>query len=204
MTITRTVVRTWLRTARLPLTLAESTLHRGEHATEWPPSLAFGSFESGVKQVVGALTRDAELTNEGRLERAQVTQLRQAAELDAAAEVKKDEADAELRRKEAQDEERLQRIEEQAQARREAAEADAQAARREAEARAARRETTARKAEAATEKSVARAARSARAGKVAVEKKAIAKKRTAVTAAKDAAKADGRLDHAKTARRNTK
>ena len=54
MTITRTVVRTWLKTARLPITLAESTLHRGGSSEEWPPALAFGAFESGVKQVVAA------------------------------------------------------------------------------------------------------------------------------------------------------
>ena len=111
MTITRTVVRTWLKTARLPITLAESTLHRGEHTEEWPPALAFGAFESGVKQVVGALVRDQELANEGRLERAQVTQLRKAAELDAIAEAREAEADAELRARQEADAQRAKAIE---------------------------------------------------------------------------------------------
>ena len=62
-----TVVRTWLRVARLPLQAVEAVAHRGDHDAEWPPALAFESFEAQVKQVAGAVFRDRELLEDGRL-----------------------------------------------------------------------------------------------------------------------------------------
>jgi hypothetical protein len=202
MTITRTMVRTWLKTARLPITLAESTLHRGENTEEWPPALAFGAFESGVKQVVGSLIRDRDLANEGRVERAQVAQLRKASELDAIAEVREVEADAELRARQVADAQRAESIEAEADARREAEARRRDDEKRRAEEKARRAETVGRKADAETAKSVARAERSARTTRVEVERKAVAKKRGAVAAKKAATKVEKRLEATKSVRRS--
>jgi hypothetical protein len=202
MTITRTVVRTWLKTARLPITLAESTLHRGGSSDEWPPALAFGAFESGVKQVVGALVRDQELANEGRLERAQVTQLRKASELEAIAEAREADAEAELAARQKADAQRAEAIETEARARREAEARQREAEKRRTEEKAQRSAAAARKAEAATEKAVQKADRSARSRRVSVERKAVAKKRSAVAAKKTAKQVDTKLEAAKSVRRS--
>jgi hypothetical protein len=202
MTITRTVVRTWLKTARLPITLAESTLRRAAGTEEWPPALAFGAFESGVKQVVGALVRDQDLAREGRLERAQVTQLRRAADLEATAEVREGDADSALRARQEADAARAEKVETQAQARREAEARRREEDRRRADEKAERRATVARKAEAETEKAVQKADRSARSTRVAVERKAVAKKRGAVAARQTAEQIDKKLEVTKSVRRS--
>ena len=170
MTITRTVVRTWLMTARLPITLAESTLRRGESTEEWPPALAFGAFESGVKQVVGALTRDQDLSSEGRLERAHVTQLRKAAELEAIAEAREYEAEAELRARRERSAHRAEAIKTQARQRQRTETQRREEEKRRAEQKAHNRANVARKAGVESEKAVQRADRSARSARVAVEK----------------------------------
>ena len=69
MTIAGTLVRAGCAAARLPLDLAEGQL-LGERRADWPPVLIFDTVESGIKQLVGSLTRDATLVQEGRLERA--------------------------------------------------------------------------------------------------------------------------------------
>jgi hypothetical protein len=202
MTITRTMVLTWLKTARLPITLAESALHRSGSSDEWPPALAFGAFESGVKQVVGALVRDQELANEGRLERAQVTQLRKAAELEAVAEAREGAADADLEARQEAAVQRAEAIETEAQARREAEASRQEEEKRRTEEKAERSAAAARKAEAATEKAVQKADRSARSTRVSVERKAVAKKRSAVAAQKTAKQVDTQLETAKSVRRS--
>ena len=201
MTITRTVVRTWLVTARLPITLAESTLRRGDHTDEWPPALAFGAFGASVKQVVGALTHDKTLASEGRLEQVQITQLRKAVELESIADARQSEADAELRARLDADKQRMSEIDAQARARQDAEESRSQEEARRAEQKAKKKAVVAQKAEAESLKAVERVDRSARATRVNVERKAVAKQRGAVVAKKAAAKVDSKLEATRAARR---
>jgi hypothetical protein len=201
MTITGTVVRTWLLTARLPITLAESTVRRGDRTDGWPPALAFGAFEAGVKQVVGALTHDKQLAVEGRLEQVQIAQLRKAIELESIADARQNKADVELRERLDADEQRLSEIDDQARARLDAEEARLQEEARRAEQKAQKKAVVAQKAETETLKAVKKVDRSARATRVSVERNAVAKKRGAVAAKKSAAKVDSKLEATRAARR---
>lgn len=202
MTLTRTVVRTWLFTARLPITLAESTLHRDGNGNEWPPVLAFDSFEAGIKQAIGSLVRDRELVKEGRLEQQRVTRLRAATDLESLAESRQGEADAEFHARREADEQRLQRIDEEANARRQAEAQRAREEKRQIEQRAARKAATDQKAEAASAKAVAKVDRAARSARVSAEKGAVTKERRAVAAKKTVKQIDKKLESTKALRRS--
>jgi hypothetical protein len=204
MTITRTVVRTWLFTARLPITFAESTLHRTGRSDEWPPVIAFDAFEAGVKQVVGSLVCDQQLAKEGRLERERATRLRAAVDLESLAESREQEADAEFRARQVADEERLQRIDQEADARRQAEQTKLHEAKRQAGQKAARKAEIAEKAEASSATAVAKVDRAARSARVSAEKQAVAEERRAVAAKKTVKQIDTKLEATKAARRNTR
>jgi hypothetical protein len=77
--IPRLAVRFGLWGARLPLTLADRVLARGQEDTStWPPNLAFDKFEAGVKDIVGRATRDDTLVTAAGLQRAEITRLESA------------------------------------------------------------------------------------------------------------------------------
>jgi hypothetical protein len=77
--IPRQAVQFGLWGARLPLTLADRVLARGQEDTStWPPNLAFDKFEAGVKDIVGLATRDDTLVTAARLQRAEITRLESA------------------------------------------------------------------------------------------------------------------------------
>src|ERR687898_2572764 len=98
--IPRDALGVGLRGARLPLTVAEKLLARGD--SSWAPALVFDKVEAGVKDIVGRATRDETLRASGRLQRAEVTKREEAmAERAHAAEVEHQaEARAEARRDE--------------------------------------------------------------------------------------------------------
>src|SRR5256885_767317 len=52
----------------------------------WPPAVAFDALEAGIKQFAGAVLRDNELVEEGRIKQAKVSAARRAVELEAEAE----------------------------------------------------------------------------------------------------------------------
>lgn len=95
MSITQTLVNGGLSAARWPLTVAEATLGRGTATEEWAPSIAFDQFGATVKELVGSLTRNDALVDDGRLTRAKVAQLRHGMELEAEAAMRLDAADRE-------------------------------------------------------------------------------------------------------------
>ena len=83
-TLPRTVVKTYLSAARLPLNaVAKANGQQGND--QWPPVLAFEGFEASVETVLGSLLRDDALLEAGRLRQAKVAQLRKAARLEAVA-----------------------------------------------------------------------------------------------------------------------
>lgn len=199
--IPRTLVRNYFDAARLPLKAAGSVLRRGDKSAEWAPALAFDAVEANVKQVVGALLRDDELTQEGRLAQAKVAQLRKAADLETLATQAKAEADAEYRQRIEADEQAKATIEDQAEAR-EAALADEKARRqREAAAKARRQAEAARKAAAAEEQVVAKQERAARSTRVRAEQEAVRDQRKALEATEDVIAIDRALEATKAARK---
>jgi hypothetical protein len=105
-TLPRVVVEGYLRTVRLPLNAVERVTGQ-QHNEQWPPALAYEGFEAGVETVLGALLKDPDLVDRGRLRRAKVAQLRKAAELQTLADHERLQADEQLDQQEARiDEER--------------------------------------------------------------------------------------------------
>src|SRR3954465_4083412 len=87
----RTVVKTYLSAARLPLN-AVARANGQQDNEQWPPALAFEGFEASVETVLGSLLRDEGLTEAGRLRQAKVAQLRKAAQLEAVADTTRTQA----------------------------------------------------------------------------------------------------------------
>ena len=87
----RTVIKTYLSAARLPLNaVAKANGQQGNE--QWPPALEFEGFEASVETVLGSLLRDDTLIEAGRLRQAKVAQLRKAAELEAVADTTRQQA----------------------------------------------------------------------------------------------------------------
>jgi hypothetical protein len=180
--VPRAVVRSALRVSRLPLQAVATVAAGGEHAAEWPPTLAFDAFEAQVKQVAGALLRDDELTQEGRLETAKVAQLRKAAELETVAERRAATAAAQHEAEERAARDRRRRTEREASEAEKALERERAAREREVEQEARREREQARRAEAAAQKAVERQERAAERTRVEKERAALRKERDAVAA----------------------
>jgi hypothetical protein len=200
--VPRTVVRTSLNAARLPLRAVQAVAHRGDSDTEWPPVLAFESFESQLKQLTGAVLRDEELVQEGRLIQAKVGQLRKAAELETIAERREATAAAKFAATREAAEQRDRRIE-QAATRRERElerEADVEVSRIEHEARRHREEAA--RAELAERKAVAREERAAASVRVTKERESLQKERAAAAAKHRVVETDARIRTTKANRKN--
>ena len=104
--IRRDALSLWLRGLRLPLTVAEATVKRGQDTTSWPPTLAYEKAEGAIRAFVGGLVRDDTMIGGANLQLAEVVQREEAlakrAEADATrAEVAR-EAEAEAARLEAE------------------------------------------------------------------------------------------------------
>jgi colicin import membrane protein len=199
--IPRTVIKTYLRAARLPLNAAESVLHRGEQTSEWAPTLAFDGAEASVKQVLGSLLRDDALVEEGRLAQAKVAQLRKAAELEAVAEQHKAEADMNYEQRKQADEQRRKQVQQQADAREAQVKRQRAEEKRKADEEARRKAQAAAKAQEATDKAIAKQERAARATRLAAEQDALAEERKAVSAKAAVIDLDKKLDQSKAARK---
>ena len=197
--IPRTAVRSWLSVVRLPLTAAEMVV--GKQGADWPPAIAFEGFEAGVKRAVGVLTGDSELVQEAMLERGKVEQLREATELEAAAERRRQEAEARFEDRTETVQERADRIERE-QEERKAKLAQEEADRKRAvEEEARRKEEAARTADQARKKAVAAQERQARARRLAAESEALEQEREATEAKGDVLAVDQALKATKVARK---
>lgn len=199
--IPRTIVCTWLRAARVPLDAVEAVVRRGEHDVEWPPALAFASFEATVKVVAGSILNDVELAEEGQVAQARLGQLRKAGELDAIAAQRKEQADAEFLARRRADEEQRRRVEQQADEREAALERERESKKRRLAEEDARRRQQAAKAQATEEKIVDRQDRSARATRIAAEREALNEERQAVAAKSKVGDLDEELETTKAARK---
>lgn len=199
--IPQVAVRTGFRTARLPLTVAETVFRRDD---EWLPTRAYETVEARFKQVVGRAVRDHELVEEGILEQAKTVQLGKAAALESSAEHEKELADASFEERRKADEEEREQVAEEATERKRAAERERVEEKQKADAAAAEKARAVQKAQAATEKTVAKQERQARSSKVKAEREAVHEERQAVEAEKEVRETEKKLDAAKAARRNSR
>ena len=200
--IPRTIVCTWLRTARLPLDAVEAVVRRGEHDVEWPPAIAFDSFEATVKQLAGSIFHDDELTQDGRIAQARVAQLRKAVELDAVAEQRKTQADVEFEQRRQADEQHRQEVQKQADQRQAALERERAEKKRGAAEEDARKRNQAAQLEKIEEKKVEREDRAARAARISAERDALQHERKAVAAKNRVTDLDEKLEDTKVARKS--
>jgi hypothetical protein len=107
-TITTTAVNTWLRAVRLPLTTAERALRLDIDSAAWTPALWFEMFEANVRERAGRALRDPKLSEQARLQRAELALRRRADAKRAEAAAARAEAQAEFdeRRRDLAEEER--------------------------------------------------------------------------------------------------
>jgi hypothetical protein len=179
VSITGTLVNGGLRAARLPLSVAEATVGRGTDTEEWAPSIAFDQFGATVKELVGSLTKDAGLVDEGRLTRAKVAQLRHGMELETDAALRVETADRQHAARLEADERRRQAVTDRAAARAEAADERRTQQEREVEERLERERVAAEEADERTKAAAAKRERAARAKRLQAERTALAEaKRT--------------------------
>jgi hypothetical protein len=196
----RVAVETYLTAARLPLTLAARATGNVDNA-EWPPAVVFGRAEAAVDTFVGGLLRDDELVSRGRLRKAQLNKLEQAAELEAVAEQERAQADAQLAAKHQRAEEQRRQAEQKAQQRAQQLEREEQQRKQQVEQATAQRKQAVRKQAAATKQAVQRQARSARLEAVEAETEALDAQQQAVEAADTVAAIDATLDGTREERR---
>jgi len=199
--IPRTVVCTWLRTARLPLDAVEAVVRRGDHDLEWPPAIAFDAFEATVKQFAGSIFRDDELVEDGRVGQARVAQLRKAVELDAVAAQRQAEADAEFAQRRQADEQHRREVQRQAEQREAALERDRVDEKRRVAEEDARKRKDAAQVETIEERIVEREDRAARATRIRAERDALQHERKAVAAKTRVKDLDEELQDTKAARK---
>jgi hypothetical protein len=201
--IPRTIVCTWLRTARLPLDAVEAVVRRGEHDAEWPPAIAFDSFEATVKQLSGSIFHDDELTHEGRVAQARVAQLRKAAELDAVAAQRKTQAEAEFQQRRKTDEQQRREVQQEADQREAQLQRERAEKKRRADDEAARKRKRAAQVETAEDKIVEREERAARATRIAAERDALQREHDALAAKGRVSDLDQELEHTKAKRKTS-
>lgn len=200
--IPRTIVCTWLRAARLPLDAVETVVRRGHHDNEWPPTIAFDSFEATVKQVAGSLFGDNELAQEGQVAQARVAQLRKATELDAVAEHRKADADAEFQHRREADEQRREEVQKEADQRQAVLERERTEKKRRADNEDARKRNQAAQVETIEEKIVESEDRAARATRISAERDALQHERKAVAAKGRVTELEEKLEDTRSARKS--
>lgn len=201
--IPRTALDLGLRSARLPLTVAETVLARGQDTSSWPPALLFDRVEAGVKDLVGRATHDEALQAAARLQRAEVAKREEAlvrrskaVDVAAGAEARADDRLAQLEaEREALDTESAERAQQIDEAEREAHE---RAAREAAAKRSATRTTAAKR-----KKAVAKQAARSDADRLRSEAEALRVEEAAVEARGDALDLDRAVEAKKSERRST-
>jgi hypothetical protein len=199
-TLPRTTLRAWLAAARVPLGLAERLFGGG--ADDWPPTLAYEGFEAGVKQVLGSVLRDDDLIREGDLERAKVDRLRQAATLEAEADLRQEAADEALEERRSRDRRKRQQATESAQRRKSQIAQEASRAKTEVEQQAEAVEQTIDEVESKRKQAADKRARQTRRRTIEAEEAAVTKAKAASSRRRAAQSADERRERVAAARTN--
>lgn len=197
--VPRSVVGTSLAALRLPLTAAGRIT--GQAANEqWPPALAYESFEATVETVVGGVLHDEALVDRGRVRQAKLAQLRKAADLEALAQAERREAQQRLEERRDEAEQRREQGQEQAEQRKQQAAKAKQERQRKSREKAEQAERQARQVEAAREAAIERQERTAKLQALAEEEKALAAAKDAVDTEETAAVIQDTLEGTKESR----
>ncbi|HVU72595.1 MAG TPA: hypothetical protein VHE83_06515 [Mycobacteriales bacterium] len=178
----RTVITGYLSLARLPLNAVAKVTGRREDA-QWPPFLVFERLEAAVETKAGALLRDDVLLELGRVREAKVAELQKAAQLEALAETKRQEAREEFTERREQVERQRREAAQRVEQREQQIERDAERKEAEARKKAAKKEALARDAKSTHEKAIERRERAARADALTQEAKALEAQEEALGAA---------------------
>jgi hypothetical protein len=199
--IRRSTLTLWLRSVRLPLTIVETVVRRGDDNGAWPPALAFGMFEGTVMDAVGRITRVDALIDMAALQRAEVAQRRRAIVLEGEAtststEVREEAEAKEVRLTEQRNEANLRSREREADA-----EADRQKAKQALDQRSARKRAAAKATTANRAKAIDQEATNADAARLRKNAQALRAKEKAVAAQGKALDLDKAVRARKTARR---
>lgn len=198
--IPRTMVRTSLQAARLPLTTLERVMNRDKRA-QWPAAMFFDGYAAGVKQLVGGMLRDQELVEEGRLEQAKLAQLRRAGSLEATADERRARADAEFQQRQERDEQLREEVANRAAKRAADIEQAAADKQRRADRTKRQKAAAAKKAERLTTQARASSTRQAKRTAISAERGALSTTKRALAADAKVAKLDGRIKANKAARK---
>jgi flagellar biosynthesis GTPase FlhF len=195
----RTAVRAGLAFGRAPLTIAEAV--RGDGDPAWPPALAYDDFAAGVRRTVGALLGDDSLVRAGELQRARIAELRRAAELEADATERREQADAQLHERRRRANRHRDEVRREARAEESSAQAATRRRREQARTTEQTRKRAARATQTAAEERLDKQTRAARAARLEAETEALDDERAAVTASRVALDADTEIERSRAARR---
>lgn len=199
--IPRTVVTTYLSAARLPLTLAAKVSGQEENE-QWPPVLAFESFEASVQTMAGSLLRDDELVKAGQLTRVKVAELRKAADLETIAQTAREQARDELSEERERADRKRQGASQRARQREQKAEHEAQQRKAKVKRKTAEKVAAAERVEQAQTEAIDRRERGVTRQALAKEKGALKAQKQALSASEAADSAGEAIDRSKAARRS--
>jgi colicin import membrane protein len=198
--VPRTLINAWLQGLRLPLTVVERvTDHAGAN---WPPALAYESFEGEAKKVLGAIIRDEELVRQGTLQQAKISELAEAERLGVKAEQARQEADAKLDARRQAAEQARARVEQQAKARQQQLQREKASKQRKVREEAARREAATARSSERRAKLVTAQERQAERTRIAEEQAALAKRSEALDTSRKAQRLDAALAAKKAQRKS--
>lgn len=200
--VPRSAVRASLWATRLPLTAVEAL--RGDRAGTWTPALVFDGVAATVREFAGGVLGDDELVQAGRMERARVTELKRATELEAVAVATREQADAEFDEQRAQAEQKRERAAAQTRARRGRVQREGEQRRDEVDETAELLEESVRDTEALTKEQLAKQERATRKARLQAEHDVLQDERRAVAAEGAAVDAERELRTTKAARRSNR
>lgn len=195
----RVVVGGYLQAARLPLT-AVQRIARQQDNEAWPPAIAFDAIEARIDTVLGAVLRDDALVTKGAVKTARVEELRKAATLDSAAELKASEAEGKRRARQEEIAEQRKEAERRAEQRKNDIERQAELHEQKAREKAAKKTAAARKIKQSQDKSIDREERAAKSKALAAEARALKVAKEAVDVRDAAAETDAEIGQSKDAR----
>jgi hypothetical protein len=194
-TVPRQVVRLGFAGARLPLSIAEKVAERqGVDLSGLPPVAVYDALEAQAKMLVGRITRDEELVEEGLLQEKATRHRAGAERLSGAAEAVRDGAQEKLGERIDRAEETREQIEEQTEARRAQVRREEEEAKKAAREKARKREQAVRQAARAREKAVEAKERKAELARIKAEAEALEKESKAINAERVVSTIDEHLD----------
>ncbi len=199
--VPRAVVDVSLRAARVPLDVAGRVTGQSGNE-EWPPAVAFDTFQANVESVLGALLKDEELQDRGRVQHARVAQLRHAADLRAVADQQRLQADRTLEQREQQVERVRQEAERRAEQREQEVQQHAEQRRTEVRQRTAKKAAAAHEVQQAQKKAQTQQERRARQQSLEREAEAVDAAKSAVEARETTARVTDAIEGSRAARKS--